>query len=182
MDAPPEPRRTFALADLLLLLLGLGLGFTLLSHFRAEAVRSDDFPDYSEGWLFNAGPFELLLTGLSLGLVFAFPILRIRDSLFDERRRRFSVTDACGALPALSFLFYALAALLGGGQTIVGFVFAFLFLVSMIIQVAFAMMSVLLGMVIAIDRRRHWLDLLGCLTGAACGAVMIRALMQTLAP
>jgi hypothetical protein len=168
MDAPPEPRRTFSIADLLLLMLGFSMGFALLAKLRSNGGFSDP------------QPLALLLVGIAIGFAITFPLLRLRDCRINSNRRRFLISDACEGWPMLNLGLGALFLPFGNAPFAAEVLPMIFFPLSILIQICLAVLSVPVAMVLSAESDRNWLDLFGCATGALNGSVLLLLILSVI--
>jgi len=174
MDQPPAQRRRFALADMLLLFIGLGIGFALMAHFRAEEQRRRDLPENSGRT--ETGPIASLYVGVALGMAIAFPMLRLRECHNSPATRRLRLSDVFGLWPGA---FIVLVALMTATEPLRGWpnvALGIITLFGIFAQIPLAVLSVLLAMNYFSDREGNWLDLFACATNTANGLMVLLAL------
>ncbi len=176
MEETPPARRPLSLADLFLVFIGLGIGFAIVSQLHAVAQGRREIPGYEDAPLVDAGPIELLATGASFGLVFAFTLARGRDAWANPAHRRFRLADGIASCP-LVMLALAGACLLTSYAFQTGSVFsiplAFLLIASAVATLVAGQLS-MIGLLAVLDGQGTWLDLLAFTTAIANGAIVLR--------
>ncbi len=176
MDQLPAPRRRFALSDMLLLFVGLSIGFALMAHFRTEEQRrlALEFPE--DAGRTATGPFASIYMGVALGMAFAFPMLRLRECRSSPASRRLRISDVFGLWPGFiiaSIVSLALISLVvGRPPALLGLVALF----AIVVQMPLGILSALLAFHFASDREGNWLNVFACATNTANGLMVLLVL------